>query len=453
MLSQCNQALSNNYMGSVLIHTIILYSKILAKLAIGLEKHPELIIQSIQQNQSDSDSERVTLVEASGNTIRDVFLRCLNDRSGDAKGLDPSTGAPAGRKLGMYAIANIASKLFFHCKKLRNAEMMFHSIEQATSGTSPITPPALQYYPAAQRVTYLYYLGRYFFANNFFYFAQRTLQGAYVQCHRQALSQRRKILIYLILSNILLGRFPSQELLSRPEAVGLADHFVPICQAIQRGDITSFQYLVSLPHSTAKTLYRWRAALQYQTYGHTLVQRTLARRTFLLAGVHPEPGSKQAPNVALKDLQILQSMLERRAIEQHRPYEQQYPSPFWPSAYTPPTSALAETNGNTTAFHKIQSDPDSDSDADKKTHKRHQTAARRAKWTSEQKELAVVESDVAMLVQHGYLHGYLSHRHGRFAVMGAKNATKSVVEIGFPRVWDVNTKAWQGQQPPGWIQK
>lgn len=432
-----------------MVPTIIVYSQTLSKLAIGLDRRPDLL-KNLSTDQSDT-GEHVTLVEASANVIKESCLRCLNDRVGGANGLEPN-GAIAGRKIGMYALANISLRLFFYCKRLRSAEQVFHNIEQTSKGPSGLPP--LRLFPAAQRVTYLYFLGRYFFANTHFYFAQKTLQAAYNQCHRQALPQRRKILIYLCLSNILLGRFPNQTLLARPEANGLTTHLIPLCQAIKLGDITNFQTLLALPHSTARMMYHWRAALQFQTFGMTLVQRSLARRLFLINGVHPGPGSKQAPNFAINDLRILQSSLECKAITRHAPAEFQHPFPFWCSAYIASDSALSAFSVNipfagSPNNHTSGEEETDDEDENRPSRKLVPRGRRR---DPEQKSLANVESDVAVLTQKGYLHGYLNHKHGRFVISGARNNTKSPVEVGFPKIWDVAQKGHANEEPPGWTQ-
>lgn len=448
-------------MGLVMVPTVVFFSQTLSKLSIGLDKRPDLTA-NLSTDQSDT-GEHVTLVEASANVIKESCLRCLNDRAGGVNGLE-ANDTIAGRKIGIYALANIALRLFFYCKRLRSAEQVFHNIEQTSRGPSGI--PSLNLFPAAQRVTYLYFLGRYFFANTHFHFAQQTLQAAYDHCHKQALPQRRKILTYLCLSDILIGRFPSQALLSRPEASGLSSHLIPLCHAIKLGDIATFQTLLSLPHKTAHQMYNWRAALQFQTFGLTLVQRSLARRTFLLSGVHPDPGSKQAPNFSLDDLRILQAFLEENALKRHAPAAFQHSFPFFPtSAAIPEPQPLSELSTNL-SFGVVKSTHTSDNDNDdgsssssgedddddrEKPQQRRRISSRARKYTPQQKALANIESDVAVLTQQGYLHGYLNHKHGRFVISGARNSTKSPVEVGFPRICDITSRRYLNETPPGWI--
>src|ERR1700716_1674817 len=73
--------------------------------------------------------------------------------------------------------------LQWQCRKTRLANQLFTNISQHS--------PPLSLYPASQRVTYLYYLGRFHFSNNHFYRAQLCLQEAYNQCHAKAVSQRQ----------------------------------------------------------------------------------------------------------------------------------------------------------------------------------------------------------------------------------------------------------------------
>ena len=119
------------------------------------------------------------------------------------------------------------------CGKLRSAGTIFKSISAQS--------PPLEYYPAAHRVTFLYYLGRYLFANNSFYLARNALQEAYNQCHVQCLKQKRLILIYLISCNIIIGRFPSLQILQKPEAQDLYNIFFPACLIIRSGDYLKFR--------------------------------------------------------------------------------------------------------------------------------------------------------------------------------------------------------------------
>lgn len=110
--SQCALALGDSQMGVIVLPTVLYLSRVLAKLAMGLDRRPELIAHLLQQEgRSDKDEavEKVTLVEQSANVVREAFIKCLTDRSG-APGV---TGKPEGKRIGIYLMANLCLKLLF----------------------------------------------------------------------------------------------------------------------------------------------------------------------------------------------------------------------------------------------------------------------------------------------------------------------------------------------------
>ncbi len=429
-------------MGLVVLPTVVSLSRTLARLAIGLDKRPDLI-QHLNRRESttggEEASERVTLVEGSANVIREVFKKCLSERSGNSSGLDPN-GRPEGRRVGIYMTANICLRLFFHCRKLRSAEQIFGNIYSQS--------PPLSLFPASQRVTFLYYLGRYLFANNHFFRAQLALQGAYDQCHVQAISQRRLILTYLISSNIILGRFPSSQLLQRPEASGLAGKFQPLCRSITKGDLASFRCLVDLESENAEWFLSRRILLQLSNRCEILVWRSLARRSFLLAGSRGDIAKKRAPTLALQDMLQLAVFLEKKVLglvdgtprsngivngltskpRTHTNHIFMFPREPSPDAQS--------TDGAEAALQDGYTDPDLIDVVD---------PASPLLPTME-----TIESLVASLIEQDLLHGFISHSSHRFAITGAKNAPP--VQVGFPCVWDV-IRARANTEVPGWVRE
>ena len=430
--------------GNIVLPTVVSLSRTLARLAIGLDKRPELIEHLIRRESvfESEATERVTLVESSANVIREAFKKCLSERSGPPSGVD-SNGKPEGRRIGIYLTANLCLKLFFHCRKLRSAEQIFGNIYQQS--------PPLALFPAAQRVTFLYYLGRYHFANNHFYRAQLTLQAAYDQCHIQCISQRRLILLYLITSNIILGRFPASLLLQRPEAAGFADKFQPICAAIAKGDLASFRRYVDLDSPNAEWFLQKRILIQLSNRCETLVWRSLARRTFTLSGSQGAVTSqgdvtrKAAPTLSLQDMLTLATLLERRVLG----IAEDVPKPngltngntstqrthtnaifVFPQAYAP---SPREVDGEVPSGYI---DPDLADIVDPEPPLLP--------------NMETIESIVASLIEQGLLHGFISHAQHRFAITGVKDARP--VQVGFPRVWDViNVRA--NKEVPGWVKE
>jgi nuclear mRNA export protein PCID2/THP1 len=138
--------------------------------------------------------------------------------------------------------------------------------------------PPLSFYPASQRVTFLYYLGRFNFDHCDYWRAHLCLQEAYQQCPPRFLAHRRLIVTYWIPSNLMMGRFPTRGLLSRPEAGGLAEIYGPIRDAVRTGNFIGFQ------QAFAKgTDYLWaRGIYIHLTNMKHFVWRSFTRKTFLI---------------------------------------------------------------------------------------------------------------------------------------------------------------------------
>lgn len=385
---------------------------------------------------AEEAGERVTLAEGSANLIREAFKKCASERSGNASGLD-NNGKPEGRRTGIYLMANVCLKLFFHCRKLRSAEQIFALIYQQS--------PPLSLYPAAQRTTFLYNLGRYHFANNHFYRAQLALQAAYSQCHRQATNQRRLILIYLIASNIILGRFPKPQIYQKPEARGLRERFEPICRALIKGDIASFRTLTDVDNPFTSWFLRRRILLQVTNRCEVVLWRSLARRTFLLSGNRGDATNRKAPTLSIEDVFTLAVFLEKRArgigvvksdvSTNRKPNAGEHTNSIFIFPPTPADTPPAQADDNAEEHHGYV-DPDLLDCVDPPG--------------PDLPTLETVESMIASLVDQDLLHGFISHSQKRFAITGAKNTSPLVV--GFPVVW-TTLKAKMDDEVPGWVKE
>ncbi|KAI4157071.1 MAG: hypothetical protein L6R39_000785 [Caloplaca ligustica] len=438
LLGQASIVLSAST-GLIILQTVISLSRTLSRLAIGLDKRPDLVANLTLRETTvggEEAGERVTLAEGSANLIREAFKKCASERSGNISGLD-SDGKPEGRRIGIYLMANVCLKLFFHCRKLRSAEQIFAMIYQQS--------PPLSLYPAAQRTTFLYYLGRYHFANNHFYRAQLALQAAYNQCHRQATRQRRLILIYLITSNMILGRFPKPPIYQRPEARGLRERFEPLCHAIAKGDIASFRKQTDIDNPSTSWFLHWRILLQITNRCEVLVWRSLARRTFLLSGNRGDAANKKAPTLSLEDVLTLATFLEKRAlgiepketnsngttakIDERQHTNSIFIFPPTP-AETPPAKDDEEELPNGYVDEDLLDTVDPPG--------------------PDLPTMETVESMIASLVDQDLLHGFVSHGQKRFAITGAKNA--SPLQVGFPNVW-TTISAKMDDEVPGWVRE
>ncbi|OAX79884.1 hypothetical protein ACJ72_05794 [Emergomyces africanus] len=488
LLNQCVIALSDSQMGVIVLPTALYLSKVLAKLAIGLDRQPDLVSHLLKEgNGSDEATEKVTLVEKSANVVREAFIKCLTDRSGAAG----TQGKPEGKRVGIYLMANLCLKLLFKCGKLRNAEQMFASINAQS--------PPLSHFPASQRVTYLYYLGRYLFSNNLFFPAQTALQAAYNQCHRQALQQRHLILTYLIPCNIILGRFPSRALLERPESKGFDAIFGPICQIIASGDLGSFRSYLDFDSVHANFFARKGILLQLRNRCEILVWRSLARKVFIFCGFHGDLKAQAQkgppPFLYLSKLAAAVGWIESREPK---------PALQLLSAVTQPEQTLQLLRGNP-CFHfaadrdftKIDAANDTAADTSYDYDDYFEPDGyfdRDGEWvlvsgrndlpddavcenldvenlTSEaladvsspenmmenendpesaSRLVRDLESVLASLLVQDLMRGYLTHKNPRFAIPGAR--VKGPLPTGFPNVWrTIYAKESKDEQVPGWV--
>ena len=104
-------------MGVVVLPTVLYLSKVLAKLAMGLDRRPDLIAHIRRMEglaDQDESIEKVTLVEKSANVVREAFIKCLTDRTGTPG----PTGKPEGKRIGIYLMANLCLKLLFQVRRL-----------------------------------------------------------------------------------------------------------------------------------------------------------------------------------------------------------------------------------------------------------------------------------------------------------------------------------------------
>ncbi|KAF1816307.1 hypothetical protein P152DRAFT_388749 [Eremomyces bilateralis CBS 781.70] len=421
VVQKCTAALNHPSMGVIVLPTIVSYSKVLARLAIGLDKKPELIAH-LAQPAGDDDGAQETLPERAANILVAAFKTCLADRTSSTFGAKP--GKPEGKKVGIYTIANVCLKILFQCNKTRNAEHIFTNIYKQS--------PPLAIYPRQDRVTYLYYLGRYQFQNGHYYHSSQCLNEAYRLCPITFPRQRRLCLIYLITANLLLGRFPSAALLSREEAVGLADRFNPIIRTIKLGDLQTFRSVTSFQSPHAAWFLHFRILLPIQSKAETLLLRTLIRRTFLLAGNMGDADRRIAPTLDLEYVLHLWQWMERRILT--------------PLSVLDGGPGKRHTNwifmGDETPAEARYVDPDFQGI--------EELEEEGSGWRAEPPlpDMMEVESLFANMIEMGLLNGFVSHRQLRFAITGARQ--KGALAAGFPPPWETFEGRLELDDVPGW---
>lgn len=301
-----------------------------------------------------------------------------------------------------------------------------------------ISPP-LSLYPASQRVTFLYYLGRFNFANNHYLRASQCLQEAYLQTPPSFASHRTNILTYLIPCNMLIGRFPSQELLQRPESQSLASKFLPLCQAVRSGNFVHFQSQLAANESW---LFEKGLLLPLTHRLRPLVWRCLSRKTFLLTYIPPtDASSRKAATLDLADLHAA-------AVYQQRRIEGWQPNP----ASTRSRSSTHHINPllKQAVTNSAESTLSPPADGPKQLRPNEGLVWGNAEVTPDD-----VEMMVATLVQQGLMHGFIAHGQGRFAIIGAK--AKGPVVAGWPNIWQAIRERryeedFNPDEVPAWVE-
>lgn len=457
LTSQCVMALGDAQWGVVMIPIVLSFSRTLAFIATKLDRNPQLVKQSAS---TESSAPSGGFVEDAANVLRDAFIKCLAGSPGTPRTSRPQ---PGDKRIGIYQTANSTFKLLFQCLKHRNAQQLFTSVDNQS--------PPLAFYPAAQRVTYLYYLGRYHFANNHFLRASAALSAAYTSCHREATAHLRQILTYLLASNLILGLIPNPQLWQREHAQLLYPIFGPLISTLKSGDIGTFHALLSLPIPTSPTtamapnpiaafLLQRRIHLQLLNRLTPLLWRTLIYRTFTIAGFHANetPNDRKIPYLRLPHARAAARFSFTRA-------------PINPSTLPSTASldaefaeldaALVETNFdlNTGQYSSSNSFPQPQPNPFAPTQDE----------PSQSPTAAEVESVFLSLISQGLLRGFVLHNNPRFAVPGA--ATRGGWRSGFPNVHRAilrgqgieeddsisngrsATKGLESVEVPGWVKE
>ncbi|OAP56455.1 hypothetical protein AYL99_09634 [Fonsecaea erecta] len=432
LTSQCVTALGDTRYGIIMIPIVLSFSRTLAAIATNLDRNPSLIRNSSLATTQDAEGApgKVGFVEDAANVLREAFIKCLAGSPGVPRTSRPS---PEDKRVGIYLTANSCLKLLLQCRRLRNAQQMLSSID--------VQSPPLSYYPAAQRVTFLYYLGRFHFANNHFQRAQKVLQTAYEQCHRQATKHRRLILIYLIAANLCLGRFPSAALLSRPEGSDIGPRFTPLCKIIQTGDLGSFHQYLDLDSESGQWFLKRSILFQLRNRCEILVWRSLIRKTFLLAGYMGE--EKKIPFLRLSYVHhaAVWALGRLRAKSMAKGFGS--PAPLADEKYVDPEFADMDAAINETGF-----DPDTGLYVD-------EYIGQYVPYSGDGEEspaMNEVESAVLSLIQQGLLRGFALHTNPRFAIPGSQKAG-GPMKAGFPQVWSVTASKDGGEPVPGWVEE
>ncbi|PRW20744.1 PCI domain-containing 2 [Chlorella sorokiniana] len=158
------------------------------------------------------------------------------DKLGDAgdqlrKCFSVSLQAPGNKdkKLAALDIVNVSIKIYFRLNTLRLCKNLIRTVDSRQFAD-------FDAFPASQRVTYKFYVGRLAVFDENYQEAQEALEYALAHCHRGAARNKALVLKYLVPVQLLLGRLPTPALIA---AHGL-HQYEPIIAAMRSGDVKLF---------------------------------------------------------------------------------------------------------------------------------------------------------------------------------------------------------------------
>ena len=441
-----------------MIPLVLHLTSILRLVAINLDRDPTLIAQSASA--ATEDEGNISFVENTGNVLREAFNKCIQR----SRPTQPPT--PNSLSSGLYLILNSCMSLYNRAGKLRNAEFLL--------GTLDKTSPPLSYYPASQRVTYLYFLGKFHFASNHFYRAITTLQTAYDQCAKNnaCINQRRLILTHLIAAGLCIGRLPGRILIVDQAAHSISKPFLELSRIIKTGDIGRFHtYLdYTLPHnSSAAWFLRNNVLLQLRNRCEVLCWRSLVLKTMKYAG-HLGGGERGSsmPYLRFTAISDAAAFSYARAREQVAnqsrrtvsldEHENDYVDPdFLDMEHEDEDDNQYDHDHDSASTPGFGQSP-SNTPSSEGLEKHHTDHLPLPSPTP-----AEINAIVLSLIAQGFLKGFVSHTQpdllqSRFAIPGIRARTDSNGDAwratGFPAVFDIVRQREvevDGGDVPGWV--
>jgi nuclear mRNA export protein PCID2/THP1 len=134
------------------------------------------------------------------NILRESFSKSINDR----KEFNPDAGfdEEGSKKAAVLSIVNELFRIYFRLNTLRLCKNLVKPVEAKKLHEDGLAGPM---------VTYRYFTGRLYLFEDNYAAAEENLEYAFNRCHRNAISNKRRILQYLVPVKIYRGKLPSNE--------------------------------------------------------------------------------------------------------------------------------------------------------------------------------------------------------------------------------------------------
>lgn len=190
-------------------------------------------------------------------------------------------------------LVNLSIKIYFRLNTLRLCKNLIRTVDSRQF-------PPFDSFPAAQRVTYKFYVGRLAVFDDAYEEAEAALSYALRHCHVSADRNRARILKYLVPVAMLLGRLPSPALRAAYPAV--LSPYDPLIEALRTGDVGLFASTMAAQQTT---FIRDGTYLLLEKLGPA-VQRRLLRR---VAALHAAADPSKAAQIPLQRFQAASEAL------------------------------------------------------------------------------------------------------------------------------------------------
>jgi len=161
--------------------------------------------------------------------LQESFSKTLNDRT-ELKSNAPLS-EDGSKKAGVLFIVNQLFSMYFRLNTLRLCRNLVLPVERQALH---------QQGKMGQMVTYCYYVGRLNMFEDRYDLAEQNFDYALRHCHRSSVSNKKRILNYLVPVKLLRGQLPTRELL---EKYSLPE-FVPLTNGIRTGNLLEFSLVL-----------------------------------------------------------------------------------------------------------------------------------------------------------------------------------------------------------------
>ncbi|KAI8057425.1 hypothetical protein BDF21DRAFT_159903 [Thamnidium elegans] len=133
------------------------------------------------------------------------------------------------KRQGIVHITNLSFKVYFQLNNMRMCKTLMSNLR-----TGGVKVPL---FPIAHQVTFKYYTGRYSLYHGQLKKASENLLFAFERCQASQWHNKRVILHHLIPTRIILGYFPSIELLQKYK---LTERYLGLIQTIRTGNMRGY---------------------------------------------------------------------------------------------------------------------------------------------------------------------------------------------------------------------